>query len=333
MKKCKFLKFIFELQNKESLILTYELHENSLRERYISHLRKRQKQLGLNYNLKIANKTRKDIEYLMNKLNFYVSEINKFYDRQLPIFTSTTEIDRNILNYLHEEFEEYGERHQNLIVDQKYHLKVINGDPNVWPGTKFNKQFHEYWMSLNEWIHVTEIAMNTDEEEFPNFSCLVHAYPPVPGEPLVQMDKLFLQSNYKWGRLYLGYNTLGKDYLHTCHDNDVRVIINNQIKIQKLFSSEIWLNFSADSVENFSQLEFYKWFMNLDEEVKKLIPIDNLNELAFGRYLMGQVVIDSTFLNFHNNFDDWKIDANLQKKWNLEVFSKIENIIDVEIVE
>lgn len=332
--KQKYIKFHFELRDKTPLVLTYELQANSLRERWIAHHNKRTSEPDTYLNLKISNKTAKDKVYLMEKLNSIINKINAFYDRQLPLFTDVKEIDRTILNYLHEQFEEYGERHQTIIMDGKYHENLINGNPDVWPGVRFDKDFHEAWLDLNEWIHITESAMDTTEDMFPGFSCLVHTYPPVPGEPIEEMDKLFLESNFYWGGLYLGYNTLGKDYAHTAQDNDVRVIPNNQVKVQTLFSTEMWLNFSDGTIlGKQSELNFYQWYKSLDPEIQKLVPIDNLNKLALGRYYMGNILLDSTFLNYHPNQNDWISDSDLRKRWNLDVFSQIETAVKVEVVE
>lgn len=331
----KYIKFYFELIDGSELRLTYELIPNSLRDRWIEHAKKRQAEVDSYLNLKIANKTSKDIFYLMNKLNAIVEEINYFYDKKLPSFNSINEIDRNILNYLHEEFEEYGDRHQKIINDGRYYENLpLEADAGVWPGIRFNKNFHEAWLSLNEWIHITESAMDIGDNTFPGFSCLVHVYPPVPGESIKEEDKLFLETNFKWGDLYLGYNTLGKDYAHTALDGDDRVISNDQIKTQSLFSTEMWLNFSAEAEINKNfEMKFYHWYTNLDLNVKKMIPIDDLNKLALGRYFMGRVIIDDSFLNICNDVTAWSYDWNIRKRWNTEVFSQIEHVIKMEIIE
>jgi hypothetical protein len=328
------VKFYFKLRTGKELILTYSLQPNSLRDRWIQQVKTRNQEPKSYCDLKIANKTFQDALYLVEKLNSIVLNINKYYDKQLPIFTNTAEINRDTLNHLHEEFELYGERHQTLIVEQHYHTNVINGNPKQWPGVKFNPDFHELWMQLNQWIHITETAWDIVDDKFPNFSCLVHIYPPVPGEPLNEIDKLFLDTNFEWGCLYLGYNTLGKDYSHTAQDNDVRVITNNQIKVQSLFSTEVWLNFEQVSADHKTEeLKFWNWYSLQSQEVKELIPIDNINKLALGRYYMGQLIYDETFLNYHNDENDWLYDAELKSRWNREVFSLIESAIKIEIVE
>jgi hypothetical protein len=332
--KNTYVRFYFKLRTGKELILTYSLQPNSLRDRWIQQVKTRNQEPNSYCDLKIANKTFQDAPYLIEKLNSIVLNINKYYDKQLPIFTNADEINRDTLNHLHEEFELYGERHQTLIVEQQYHNNVIDGNPEQWPGVKFNPKFHELWMQLNQWIHITETAWGIVDDNFPNFSCLVHIYPPVPGEPLTEIDKLFLDTNFEWGCLYLGYNTLGKDYSHTAQDDDVRVITNNQIKVQSLFSTEVWLNFPQPSYHHKTQeLAFWNWYSSQSQEVKELIPIDNINKLALGRYYMGQLIFDETFLNYHNDINDWLYDAELKSRWNREVFSLIESAIKIEIVE
>lgn len=323
-------RFYFELVDGSPLVLTYQLQNNSIAPRWAKQVRERNAEADTYLDLKIANKTIDDIEELMLTLNKIVTDLNSYYDKQLPLFTNTKEICRDTLNYLHEEFEIYGARH----AEQTYKDPTV--DPNVWPGTKFKPDFHWKWMKLNEVIHITESAMSNDNSElFPSFSCLTHIYPPVIGELIEPADKLFLDTDFNWGELYLGYNTLGKDYQHTFEDNDVRVITNNQIKVQQYFSTECWLNFGGPTRENrkFESL-FWNWWKNLDAETQKLVPIDNLNELSLGKYFLGHIEYDDTFLKFHPNEDDWIMgDIRLQKRWNLAVFSKIRLIEKIEIID
>jgi hypothetical protein len=321
----KLVKFHFELEDKSPLILTYKLHPNSLTAKWTNIINRRSSN-NTGLELKITNKTSADLEKLMIKLNSIVTDINKYYDHPLPLFTTTNEIDQNILNYLHEEFERYGERHS--IISGKY--RELVGDPNVWPGNSFNSNFHQLWLDLNQWIHITESAMHSTN--FPNFSCLIQYTPfEEQGAAITDEDGLFLDSTFSWGRLYLGYNTLGKDYMHAFYDDDKRVIINNQIKVQEWMSSEVWLNFNPDVNLDHKAFEllFWKWFKTLPNT-----PPLNLNELRLGRYYLGELIFDQTFLDFHPNYNDWLLVDNreLRKKWNTEVFSKIVKATGIKIV-
>jgi hypothetical protein len=331
--KRKLARFQFELRDGAPLDLFYDLHDTSLRERWINQINARNAEPGTFLDLKIANKTLDDIDYLINKINEVIVGINAYYDKQLPVFTDTTKIDRELLNYLHEEFELYGERHEQIIIKEKRHI-VSPVDPNVWPGIRFKKEFHDLWLKLNEYIHIIETALATNHDDiFLNFSCLVHVYPPVIGDPIQEVDKLFLESNFKWGQLYLGYNTLGKDYIHAMNDDDVRVITNDQIKVQTHFSTEVWLNFTEGA--NPSKLEeskFWAWYNKQEQSVKDKIPMDNLNALGLGRYHIGSIVFDDSFTKFHD-YKEWMYNPHLHHKWNMEVFSQIERVIKVEIIE
>ena len=324
----KIAQFRFELEDGSPLILTYNLQPNSLTPRWIDIVNRR-KNDSTGIELKITNKTSADLEKLMVKLNTIVTDINKYYDEPLPLFQTTREIDQKILNYLHEEFERYGERHR--LMSNRYREQT--GDPNVWPGNMFKAEFHQLWLDLNQWIHITESAMQSGD--FPNFSCLIQ-YTPFEehGSEITDEDKLFLDTTFSWGRLYLGYNTLGKDYMHAFQDDDKRVIINNQVKVQEWISSEVWLNFSPEANVNHKEfeLQFWEWFKTLPDstEIQKLL---NISELRLGRYYIGELSFDQTFLNFHPNYNDWLVpNSDLRKRWNLEVFSKIVKSTGIKIV-
>jgi hypothetical protein len=324
----KIAKFHFELEDGSPLVLSYKLQDNSLTPKWIDivNRRKLENVSKDSLELKIQNKIQDDLPNLLEKLNNIIFEINKYYDKQLPLFVSTDELDHQILNYLHEEFELYGERHAAM--SNHYMDPRPDMDPNVWPGIGFKKEFHQLWLDLNQWIHITESAI--EEIDWPNFSCLVQYLPfEEKGAKIEEVDKLFLNHSPNWGQLYLGYNTLGKDYMHAYGDNDQRVIINNQVKIQEYLSSEVWLNFSQN-INNAGkkfELNFYNWWKTLG------IPFIDINKLSLGRYYLGEIIIDNTFLNIHPVHEDWLVpDSDLRRDWNLKVFRKIVAATGIEIV-
>jgi uncharacterized HAD superfamily protein len=321
--------FQFELRDGSPLNLFYSLHNTSLRDRWIKQVTSKNSEPNTFLDLKISNKTIKDIPYLIDKINQVIAGINVYYDKQLPLFTESTTLDHQILNYLHEEFENYGERHDA----ETYKNPLVN--PNIWPGTRFNPEFHDLWLKLNEYIHVIETALATSGDEiFLNFSCLVSVYPPVTGEPIQEIDKLFLDTNFKWGELYLGYNTLGKDYHHALNDDDVRVIDNDQIKVQEYFSTEVWLNFTEGAIApKTEEVRFWTWYEKQEQSVKDKIPLDNLNKLALGRYHIGSILYIDSFEKYNSDYREWVYNPNLRYKWNVEVFSQIERVVKIDIIE
>lgn len=311
--KDKHAKFIFELENGQSLQLTYYLQPNSLREKWLNEVKTYLNRDNASLNLKISNKNYLHLNQLTEKINSIVKDINNAYNFDILSFLNGTEdANREKLNNLHEKFEEYG------------------GDKKLYLG----EDVHKLWLDLNEWIHVTEVAMGTRVKDFPQYSALVSVYPPYDGRRLEEKDKLFLTTDFSWGHLYLGYNTLGKDYMHACHDDDVRVITNNQVKVQERYSSEVWLCFQNKSYcQKLTELQFYKWYETIEQEAQEIMPIDNLNALALGRYFLGHIVVDDDLLRFHPIEEDWYFNTEIQKRWNNEVFSKIKSVIRIEIDE
>jgi len=326
--------FQFELIDGSPLNLVYDLHNTSLRDRWIKQVMDRNAEPDTHLDLKISNKTIKDVPYLIDKINEVIVGINAYYDKQLPLFTKSTKLDHDILNYLHEEFETYGERHEQIVIKEKRHL-TNPGDPNVWPGNRFKLDFHNLWLKLNEYIHIIETALATSGDDlFLNFSCLVSIYPPLEGETVQEIDKLFLDANFKWGELYLGYNTLGKDYHHALNDDDVRVINNEQVKVQQYFSTEAWLNFTEGAVASKTEeARFWAWYEKQEQSVKDKIPLNDLNKLALGRYHIGSIVYNETFEKINADYRQWMYNPELRHKWNVEVFSQIERAIKVDIIE
>lgn len=325
-------KFYFNLKCGSPLVLTYQLQENSLKDRWCDQIKKSSNNSYFHLNLNISNKVRNDIPELLIKINLIIKKINIYYDCSLPVFTEYSTIDQKILNRLHEEFEIYGERHDEAMATDGY----SSTECDSWNTTRFNESFHNSWLELNSMIHIIESAL-VSTTEFPHFFCLVQYLPKEQEIVINDEDKLFLTTDRQWGDLYLGYDTLGKDYMHTCEDDDVRTIINNQIKIQTQFNTEVFLNFSPEEwgyrEKKFFESKFWKWYSLQSEEIKKMIPINDVSKLALGRYYLGFVKYDSTFLNFHPDIKDWiNGDTDLRKKWNNEVFSRVSEIVKVEIL-
>lgn len=294
--------------------LAYQLFDNPVAERWTNMT---QKSLDEKYEIysRFTNKDMKNIDYLIDEINKVIAIINQIYDKTLPVFTDLKQLDIAILNYLHEEFEVYGER----IVELQ--------DKKTW-----NEVMHNAFLRLNEWIHIIESAIHNETEKFPNYTALYDFLPAGIHEPMTEEDKLFLETKYKWGGLYCGYNTLGKDFFAVCMDNDLEVIDREMVRPQRRFAAETWLNFGQDSVHFDIRHAFHKWYCGLSDEQKSKVPINNLNELTLGRLVLGQLIITDNILDFHNNYNDWMSPNHECKvKWNKEVFSKAKEIIKIEL--
>ncbi len=328
--------FHFKLNDGTHLPLTYRIQNNSFSHRWIEYVNQRRSEKGTKFTLNIFNKNISHLPEIIQKLNEIIDYLNSLYDKNLPKLTSIETIDHDILNQLHEEFEEYGARHNQYEQDATYNPNIDDIENYAWYERRFDKDFHETWLSLNSWIHFAENAMESPENSS-RFNCLVNHYPFEKGEKLQEIDKIFLTNEFEWGHMYLGYNTLGKDYIHTAEHNDTRVVINNQVKVQEYFGTEVYLEFNSDRAfhaeKKGNEVKFYEWFISQPKEVQDLVPVDNLNKLCLGKYYLGRVKFDETFLKYHSNHVDWDRNTfNIRHRWNIDVFSKISEITDIEII-
>lgn len=329
--------FHFKLEDGTHLPLTYRIQNNSLCHRWINHVKSRKSEIDTVCTVSLFNKNVSHLPVIIEKLNSLIVYLNSLYDKPLPYLTSKDSIDHDILNYLHEEFEEYGARHIQYEQDATYNPDIDDIENYAWYERKFDVEFHETWLSLNTWIHFAENAMDSPTYTS-RFNCIVNQYPNKKGEKLQEIDKLFLTNEFEWGHIYLGYNTLGKDYMHTAEHNDTRVITNGQVKVQEYFSTEVYLEFNSDKVfhseKKGNEVKFYEWYISQPKEIQDLVPVDNLNKLCLGKYYLGRVSFDHTFLKYHGNKLDWDRNTfNIRHRWNIDVFSKISEIIDIEISE
>jgi len=91
------------------------------------------------------------------------------------------------------------------------------------------------------------------------------------------------------------------------------------------------LNFSKDHIcwaHKEYELQFYQWWKTLGN-----VPFPSIDELSLGRYYIGEISFDQTFLDFHPVYEDWLIpNSDIRKEWNLKVFSKIVKATGVKII-
>ena len=254
----------------------------------------------------LANISTKSIPDLHARINSVIKNINNQSQFNLPVYDSVAEIDAKILNDLHEKFEEYGTQ-----------IEILNNN----------------FIELNELIHACEdVIKPQNANSLPVMHCQFDFYPQDSFNPILEQDKLFLETEFKWGNIYLGYNTLGKDWLKVCLDNDIDVISRNMVKPQKRFAAETFVNFGPDCTSYHVQRSFSSWYNTLPEELKIKVPINNLNELCLGRFVVGRIIIDEYFLKYDPNPSNWQeLNSNTKRKWNDDVFSTFTKIINVQI--
>jgi hypothetical protein len=257
------------------------------------------------------NQTYTDISKIQQQLNSVAEKINEDYDLVLPVFVDIDILDETTLNEMHRQYEVYGTR-----VDE---------------GLIPNNSLHDNFLLLNELIHTYEEILHSEDSPVPPMSVLVDYYPQTEFYPILERDKLHLTTQFMWGGVYLGYNTLGKDWLNVAHDNDIDVVKRGMVKPQSRFSAETWINFGPDDKDNYNIEAFENWYLTLPKDLQSLVPIDDLHKLSLGRFQIGQVVInDRYFLKYHPNEQDWlSYNHPIKRQWNNEVFSTFTEIIEI----
>jgi hypothetical protein len=155
------------------------------------------------------------------------------------------------------------------------------------------------WEKINLYIHALEAVEISNFAEY-NVSVVFYKNPTPESVPLKEEHKLWLTTEHKWGRLLLGYGTIGKDWLDISIDNDNLIDLN----VQSNISTETQMCFGVEQPYVFAdKKEFYQWA----NASAFPVPLDRLNELALGRYILGELIITDTFLEYNSNASDWYV--------------------------
>lgn len=292
--------------DKEHVINFFVDTDIDLPRRWFDILKENLSDESKNIHTHFSNATLDNLPEIQYRINSVLQSLKQGYN--LPESIGVEPITQSTLNNLHEQYEKYGGR-----VDE----------------------IHDKFLELNELIHTCEdLFVGANSKDIPIMHCTMNFYPQTQFSPILEKDKLFLKTDFRWGGLYLGYNTLGKDWLNVCIDNDIEVMDRNMVKPQERFSAETWFHFGTDDVNCYNMSTFSKWWHSLSDKLKEQVPIDNLNQLCLGRFLVGGVIIDQYFLLFDSNKDNWLIpNSKTKKKWNQEVFSTFRKITKIKLVE
>ena len=299
--------------------ILFNIIDSDLARRWVSITKQNQANPEKYIFSRLANVTHKQMPEVRKRLTDTIIAINSIYDEPLPTYDDLECLSTDELNYLHEEFERYGDRMNELII------KEVN----------WSRQMHENFLQLNELIHLHEDVNSSKIMPFPAMGCLYDYYPQELHTPILESDKKWLVSNFSWGDLYLGYNTLGKDWMKVQMDNDLDVIERDMVRPQRRFAAETWINFGADIKDRYSETQFEKWVNGLPENLRKRVPDDNLNELTYGRFKIGSIVCDENyFYKYNSDPNHWKFPSSKAKlDWNMNVYSTFVKVDSIKFYD
>lgn len=297
-------------------VLSYKIYNTRLANRWLEIIEQNQLYANKYIHTALYNSNGADFEFLRLQLVDTISQINAEYDILLPAFANSN-ITANHLNLLHGMFEHWGDRIPELEAK------------NIHTAT-----LQENFYKLNELIHMCEFSLRNQSSLFPTMSATLDYYPQTIFAPIDPLDLLSVTDQYAWGQLYLGYNTLGKDWLSTCQDNDIDLLSRDAVRPQQRFAAESWLYFgSSQSNPVASAARFESWYYSLPPELQANVPVGDLSAMVLGRFLIGEIIINEYFLKYQPNFDKWLIpNSSCKKQWNNEVFSTFKKITGLKIL-
>lgn len=294
----------FEVSFDTSLKIYYKLFNNHLTDRWINLVNNCN---DSNFNLNSTHSkiySKKEIDNLFEEFVDVIELINSVIDNKLPDIKSLKYLIENkeLLNYLHEQFEIYGETNDPYIINKSM-------------------------LRLNDLIHIFESII---KNEYSCFSVVNIDYQKTNTALLKSEDYFLFTPDIEWGYIYLGYNTLGKSWITVAEDNDIEVVLRNQIKPQKNFSSEFYINFN----EKFSYIKknkFYNWWLenNFSKIKKETFTIENF---AFGFIPLGKIICYK--LDDEVIYDTKPINTpEARLEWNKNIWSNQNSTTKIQFIK
>jgi hypothetical protein len=311
------LSIICTNKHNETLDLRFRLFNNDLVYRWIALVQQSQdqhKSIVVNYN---RHMTRNELDKLFEKFVEMINVINERYDRHLtaPLNLDDIFYNQTLLNDLHAEYEIYGERTHQFSIDKKDGIDY-QADPIL----------HDNMLRLNDSIHNFEKIIQSHKQNLSKHcGALIDWLPTGLHSNLLPQDYLLFSQDSFWGYIYLGYNTLGKNWVSVCMDNDLGVIERNSVRPQRRFAAEFRLNFTVKGDNYAMQNRFYHWIVQ-NNLIDKIDIASALGEIPLGK-LFTYGINDEFF-----TASDLILDKNLQALWNRQTWSRFTDISDVRFI-
>jgi hypothetical protein len=198
-----------------------------------------------------------DLAECVKALRQVTEDINAVYESDLEssnsgkLWVPTMEnVSSSLLNQLHFEFENFGERFKKGSAEVQNKIRSVYGP----------------FCQLNDCIHATEGALSnrdrTMEEAWWALHCafMPDFYKKLPDElyPEFTLD-------WKFGTLYMGYHTLGKDILAAFWNDDLDLFHRDEIRPQRISSSEFFIFLGPGTEGQMEALERWWREKNIDQ--------------------------------------------------------------------
>lgn len=153
------------------------------------------------------------------------------------------DISSALLNQLHFEFENFGERYKRGSPLEQQTIADVYGP----------------FCLLNDQIHATEGALANRHRTIENSWWALHcSFLPDFYSPLKEEMYSEFTLDWEFGTLFMGYHTLGKDILAAFWNNDMGLFERDEIRPQRISSSEIFMFLGPDSRGQMIDME--KWW-------------------------------------------------------------------------
>jgi hypothetical protein len=206
-----------------------------------------------NYNTVFYN-GEEDLRACVATLRQVVDDLNGMYTSDLDssnlgrLWEPTAEnISSSMLNQLHFEFENFGERFKKGSYEEQRAIADAYGP----------------FCKLNDCIHATEGALANRHRSMEEAWWALHcSFLPDFYQPLT--DQMYGEFSLDWdfGTMYMGYHTLGKDILAAFWNDDMDLFRRDEIRPQRISSSEIFVFLGPKSIGQMNDLR--RWWCEND---------------------------------------------------------------------
>jgi hypothetical protein len=181
---------------------------------------------------------RPHLEACVARINHLVGEINARYTSRLATsdnsklrWLNPQQVASAALNQLHHEFEAFGDRFR----------------AHEFPDDTETGHLHGLFSRLNNSIHACEGALINagSSEQDAQQRAHINFFPDIY-DSLNENDYQYFTQDFKFGELYMGYHTLGKDFMAVYGNDDADCVMRHEVRPQRIANTEVITWFGPD---------------------------------------------------------------------------------------